>query len=429
MKSDNSDSEPKLPFEQVQEVLDHDEAPDTLNLGTSSHRTPDITNQGTPDISNQGTPDISNQGTPDISNLGTPDISNQGTPDISNQGTPDISNQGTLEHEFPDVLTGDQLLGLSPADSALGEGSSLPVSDEEEAEGEGEGEEEGVGGVKEGEEVIQSDQLEGDQLEGDELEGNQLEGDQFEGVLTLEENVERSPSPANSSPSVGTPETSRPAILCDSTADLPTPFDGSSPTTTSRAQAADPFTTSPADQAADPFSGEVPETITYHPAANPFDVFDEIDSSCREVTPRPEDGQGGNGVISTLPIPPNQFDSYRASSTMPGGGPFEDDRPSMPGGGPFEDDLPEEESLSDFALETASYSSSLDLSCLLEATLEPTALPRGSPSYLQVQEDHFSPEVGALIHQRCSLASFPGSPPAPFRRGAGGEPGTRQGVH
>ena len=218
---------------------------------------------------------------------------------------------------------------------------------------------------KEGEEEVQSER---DQLE---LNQDHFERDELEGGFTLEDNVERTPSPPISGPLVDTLETSHLATSCGSSTKLPTPFDGDFP-----------ITTSPTLQASDPFSGEVPEATTYQPAANPFDLFDEIDSSYREVTPKAEDEQKDDDVTRTPPTPPNQFDSYSAS-------------PSMPGGGHLEDGLPEEESLSDFALETASYSSSLDLSCLLEATLERTTLP--SPPYLQVQEDHFSPEVGALM--------------------------------
>ena len=204
---------------------------------------------------------------------------------------------------------------------------------------------------------------------------------------------------------------------------------------------------------------EEPSTTTTHQPSNPFDqdfesqlvpnsfdTFNEIDSICRDVTLKPAPTQENT--------PPNPFSSHStdcstsgddplgssdhsgdrglqyndsllkdsslpedtglpADGSLPEGltrgngllgdrGLWENDSLPEDRGLPGDRDLPrdrkllEEEPLSNFAPDTTSYSSSLDLSCLLEATLDHSHFSQTNSPHLQFQEDHFPPEVSSL---------------------------------
>ena len=206
------------------------------------------------------------------------------------------------------------------------------------------------------------------------------------------------------------------------------------PSTTTTRQPSNPF-----DQ-----DFESPDDV-YQLVPNPFDTFDEIDSICRDVTLKPAPTQE-----NTLPNPFSSHstdcstsgddplgssdhsgdrglqynDGLLKDSSLPGDtglpadgslpegltrgngllgdrGLWENDSLPEDRGLPGDRDLPrdrkllEEEPLSNFAPDTTSYSSSLDLSCLLEATLDHSHFSQTNSPHLQFQEDHFPPEVSS----------------------------------
>ena len=443
---------------------------------------------------------------------------------------PDTVNHDmtTVGHEAPDSLS-DQVLKLSQTDSALDDGSS--VSDKEgEGEDRGKEEEEEEEEEKEKEEENEEEEDEEEQGEGEEeeerrevreeTEGNGRERqetaaegiqcDQLKGECLLEENIDGSPSPVDSSPA-GSPsthvESSHIAPVSDSAQNFP--FVEEPPTTTTY-QASNPF-----DQ-----DFESPDTNVYQLAPNPFDTLDEIDSIRHDdVTSKPVPTQ------ESFNAPPNPFGSHSTDCStsgddplgggdlgedplgggdlgedplgggdlgddplgggdlgddplgggdlgedLLGGGDLSGDRglqyndsllkdgsppgdTGLPGDGSspgdtgllgdgglpegltrdkgllgdrglWEDDsllgdrrlpgdrglprdrkLLEDEYFSNFAPDTTSRSSSLALSYSLEATLDHALFPETNSSRLQLQEDHFPPEVSTpqltTVHHTC----------------------------
>ena len=443
-------------------------------------------------------PDTVNHDTMPVGN-GPPDsLSGHGAPDsLSGHGTLDsLSGHGTVDS------SSDQILKWSQADSALDDGSSISEKEGEEDRGKEEEEEKEKESKEEEEEAEKENKEEEEEAEkenkeeedeeeeaekenkeeeeeaerkevreeadGSEGQGKEEEGmqyDQLKGECFLEENIDRSPSPVDSTIPAGSPsphvETSHMPPVSDATQNFSFVEEPSTTTThheepsTTTTHHEEPSTTT-TYQPSNPFDQdfESPDDNLYQLVPNPFDTLDEIDSICHDVTLKPaptqentppnpfgshstdcstsgDDPLGGGHLSGDRGLQYN--DSLLKDSSLPGDTGLPEDRHlpdsltrddgllgdrglwendslprdrGLPGdkGLPGDRDLPhdrkllEEELVSNFAPDTTSYSSSLDLSCFLEATLDHSRFSETNSPHLQFQEDHFPPEVSALKH-------------------------------
>ena len=446
---------------------------------------------------------------PDTVNHDTMPVGNGAPDSLSGHGAPDsLSGHGTVDS------SSDQILKWSQADSALDDGSSISEKEgeEEDREKEEEEEEEKEKENKEEEEEAEKENKEEEdeeeeaekeneeeedeeeeaekenkeeeeeaerkevreEADGSEGQGKEEEGmqyDQLKGECFLEENIDRSPSPVDSTIPAGSPsphvETSHMPPVSDATQNFSFVEEPSTTTThheepsTTTTHHEEPSTTT-TYQPSNPFDQdfESPDDNLYQLVPNPFDTLDEIDSICHDVTLKPartqentppnpfgshstdcstsgDDPLGGGHLSGDRGLQYN--DSLLKDSSLPGDTGLPEDRhlpdsltrddgllgdrglwendslpgdrglsgdKSLPGdkGLPGDRDLPhdrkllEEELVSNFAPDTTSYSSSLDLSCFLETTLDHSRFSETSSPHLQFQEDHFPPEVSALKH-------------------------------